>query len=454
MLMIGLAVAGGISVRGSAGEPPTGGAPTEKTIRFETPIAAGRVSVGDLLINLCDAVGLPPPDLLGDLDWSIDARTAFGWLQLEAIRRTTGGAIDVDIDEESLVVTIAPGRLETVRRKLQTRVGPWLQEMLGDAIDQHERPHGLSFVTGVDAPTPLDGLAVVPSRVVILLHGLDHPPTVWRDVIAALDGAGYAVARLEYPNDGPIADAADSLAIALMQLRVAGVERVDLVAHSMGGLVARDVLTRKAYYDGDGSGGQRFPAVDRLIMIGTPNAGSHLVRLRGVAELTEHLYRAWEGEKGWLNTAADGRGEAAEDLVPESVFLRRLNARPPATHTRHTIIAGRLSPVSEERLHDMADHARRLARSDVAPRWLQRMADSPETDLVISLLGAAVRGLGDGVVTLESAQLAGIDDFVVVEAEHLTMILNVLPSERTPPAIPVILDRLEEAISDQGSESS
>ena len=97
----------------------------------------------------------------------------------------------------------------------------------------------------------------------------------------------------------------------------------------------------------------------------------------------------------------------------------------------------------------MADHARRLARSDVAPRWLQRMAASPETDLVTSLLGAAVRGLGDGLVTLESARLAGVDDFVVVEAEHLTMILNVLPAERTPPAIPVILDRLEEAISDQ-----
>lgn len=87
------------------------------------------------------------------------------------------------------------------------------------------------------------------------------------------------MAPFEYPNDGPVADAAGLLARELQALRDSGLERVDVVAHSMGGLVARDALTRKAYYAGDGTGGRRYPALDRLILIGTPNHGSPLAVL-------------------------------------------------------------------------------------------------------------------------------------------------------------------------------
>ena len=47
-------------------------------------------------------------------------------------------------------------------------------------------------------------------------------------------------------------------------------------------------------------------------------------------------------------------------------------------------------------------------------------------------------------MSIDSAKLAGVDDFVVIKADHIGMIVNVVPSDRTPPAIPIILDRLEE----------
>ena len=61
-----------------------------------------------------------------------------------------------------------------------------------------------------------------------------------------------------------------------------------------------------------------------------------------------------------------------------------------------------------------------------------------------SALQSLSDGVGDGVVSIESARLAGVDDFVTVEGNHLSMIRNVTASStRLPPAIPIVLDRLD-----------
>jgi pimeloyl-ACP methyl ester carboxylesterase len=280
------------------------------------------------------------------------------------------------------------------------------------------------------------------------VHGLDDPGFMWRDLIPRLQNAEYHVARFEYPNDGPISESADLLADSLEQLKAAGVDRVDVVAHSMGGLVTRDVLTRPAYYAGDGSAGKaaRFPAIDRLIMLGTPNHGSKWARLRTLSELREHFYRAWEGETGWFSGFdADGAGEAGVDLLPDSDFLRRLNDRPLAMHTRYTIVAGQCGTELAEEVKQIVGRARDLADSDHAPTWLRELVSQERQETATSLLGETVNGLGDGCVTVESARLNGVDDFTVVAGNHLSMIVRIGPAkndERVPPAIPIILDRL------------
>ena len=52
---------------------------------------------------------------------------------------------------------------------------------------------------------------VLPSQVVLLLHGLDEPGDVWSDVAAELDAAGHAVVRFNYRNDQHPTLSADDL---------------------------------------------------------------------------------------------------------------------------------------------------------------------------------------------------------------------------------------------------
>jgi pimeloyl-ACP methyl ester carboxylesterase len=317
---------------------------------------------------------------------------------------------------------------DSTRQQFERLVG------IGDEIDV-----GLSFVTPSGERSA--SLQAVPERMVVLVHGLDDFGLVWRDLIPALQAQGVATALLEYRDDGPVADAADLLAAELQALHAAGVQRVDVIGYSMGGLVARDVLTRETYYDGDGTGGGRYPALDRLILLGTPNHGSSLVAMRGLTEFTEHMVRAWGGHTSLFDWSEDGRGEAAEDLQPDSEFLRGLNTRPLGTHTRYTIIAATTSPLSEADIRTLDTAAEHVERHEHVPPCLATFVGSTLGGLS-SQLRAGVRGLGDGVVTVDSALLEGVEDVVILEANHVDMVFNVVKSDRTPPAIPVILDRL------------
>jgi pimeloyl-ACP methyl ester carboxylesterase len=319
---------------------------------------------------------------------------------------------------------------------------------------------GLTFVADRDEHLPLGAFiaacaaAAAPPRVVVLVHGLDDPGWMWRDVIPALRAAGHVVARMEYRNDGPITAAADRFALELEKMRRAGVRHIDVVAHSMGGLVTRDVLTRAEHYAGDGTGGARFPAIDRLVMCGTPNHGSKMARLRAISEIKEQVSRALSGNGTLLGGLSDGRGEAEADLLPGSAFLRDLNGRRPCAHTAMTIVAGRMSPLESDDVADLADRLRRTARSANAPKWLTDLLDDVECESA-DFLDEAVRGVGDGCVTLDSARLGSVDDVEIVEANHVSMIVNVVPgSAKVPPAIPIILERLREQADPREPDAS
>ncbi len=413
----------------------------QRWFQIDVPLAEGKLEFRDLLISLCDAVGIEGRERFSDLHWTLNVQSKLGKLQLSALERITGGAISATVHDDRVVL-----RLD---RKIVAATGDQLIRSIERWVGGRPDPtviaprFGMTVVTGDDPRAPIDRMGAGTTSAVVLVHGLDDPGWMWRDLAPRLLEAEHAVVRFEYPNDQPIADSTDFFAWELMKLRSLGVQRIQVVAHSMGGLVARDLLTRRAYYNGDGFGGDQFPTIDRLIMLGTPNHGSKMVWLRGLAELREQVYRWVSGTGSFDDALTDGLGEAGRDLRPDSDFLRRLNARPQPQHTTYTIIAGRVSPLSGQEIESLTTRMKQLARSDAAPQWLREWADLTDTTSASSMLEAAIGGLGDGVVTIESARLAAVDDFVVVEGNHISMIANLSrSSDRTPPAIELILDRL------------
>lgn len=107
--------------------------------------------------------------------------------------------------------------------------------------------------------------------------------------------------------------------------------RVDLIAHSMGGLVARRFLTALAEEPG-------LPQVEHLVTFATPHTGSSIAKLPETLDdetLTGGLIldgaSAWAGRGGPI---PDPRSVAVGQLAPGSAFLEELGRESVAYGTR------------------------------------------------------------------------------------------------------------------------
>jgi len=122
---------------------------------------------------------------------------------------------------------------------------------LGIGLEGFAYPHPVRFL-----PVSRDGEAlrlaymdVAPNgtangRTALLLHGRNFPSSYWQPVIAALSGAGYRVIAVDQLGFGksskPVGPFSfDTMAAETVSLldRL-GLARVDVVAHSMGGMLA------------------------------------------------------------------------------------------------------------------------------------------------------------------------------------------------------------------------
>ena len=268
---------------------------------------------------------------------------------------------------------------------------------------------------------------------VVLIHGLDDPGKVWQRLAPALAEQGDQIWFMNYPNDQPVVASAHLLFGVLQRLRSLGIRRIAIVAHSMGGLVSREMLTSPDVAYQVALKAQKVPLVDLLIMVGTPNHGSQLVRLRFFTEVRDHLARLTQGEAGWLGAVFDGAGEAKIDLLPGSRFLTTLNARPHPPGVEQLIIAGIISPWSQSDVDQWRDAIEPYLPDD----------QKEQATLLGEHLMSVTNGLGDGLVTVESTRLSGVAHRTVA-GSHLSMIRNVTAeSERVPPAVPIIVDTLQ-----------
>jgi len=140
------------------------------------------------------------------------------------------------------------------------------------------------------------GSASRPANPVLLIHGVVCNRGIWRPMAAALQAHGFGPIRavnLE-PLLGNIDSHAAYVANEIRQLRRdCGGARVAIIAHSMGGLVARNVLRLLGPDD-----------ISRIVTLGSPHHGTSLARaLPGLP------YRQMEPGSAWLaelNAAQEG----------------------------------------------------------------------------------------------------------------------------------------------------
>jgi len=205
------------------------------------------------------------------------------------------------------------------------------------------RPAGFFRMPGANVRGP---------RPVIVLHGYAMNRANFYPLAYRLAKAGIGpVLGFEYWTFGRIAAAARQLGWFVDHVREqTGAESVDVVGHSMGGVVARYYVTLAG---GDG-------VVRRLITLGSPHNGTDVSRL--------------------------GIGHPGRELVTGSKMLTRLAASPPLVHTKITSIwsrgdalvpAGAQPPLlgAETIIYDDLGHVALLGSRRVAADVIERFRE-------------------------------------------------------------------------------
>ena len=303
-------------------------------------------------------------------------------------------------------------------RRLRVLVHDQLDDWFPDLMAPDDGWHGLHRQATGDT----DALEVV------LIHGLDEPGGIWDDLLPALGAAGYAVWEFRYPNDQGVDRSAKYLAKHWPTLDPS--RPVALIGHSMGGLVAREFVSRWRHPVDTPPLVEGAP-IAGVVLAGTPNHGSEWARLRIWLELRDQFASPSERRFSLFAALRDGAGEAKIDLRPGSDFLRTLNARPWPESVPVLLIAAQLLP-RKDSLSAGLDAASAEVGSEQLGDHLHDWWSS---------LGTQV---GDGVVSLESLRLTDMPSPVIVEASHRGMLHRLFPGDPEPPAIAPILAALRQ----------
>jgi triacylglycerol esterase/lipase EstA (alpha/beta hydrolase family) len=162
------------------------------------------------------------------------------------------------------------------------------------------------------------GTAQVP---VLLLHGYGCNSGYWAHLLPLLDAARISHASVDLaPIGGAIDTYAEAVQCAVDKLCAAtGAPQVAIVAHSMGGLVAR------AWMRAHGSA-----RLARLITLGTPHHGTALARF-GLGANAAQMRCSGPGRgSAWLQTLAAAETDATRERIT-SIYTHHDNIVSPQT---------------------------------------------------------------------------------------------------------------------------
>jgi pimeloyl-ACP methyl ester carboxylesterase len=302
--------------------------------------------------------------------------------------------------ESGVLATVATA---SVREAADYSFRRWLRNRVWDEED--EARYGLQLDDGWrNAAQASPKLPLV-----VIVHGFNSTPERNAAVLEPIRAAGYPCASFAYPNDW---DLRETSALLSRQLKTFAAEHPDqkvaLVTHSMGGLVARACVENGELDPGN---------VTRLLMIAPPSHGTLLAHLAIATDVWEH----WLGRASggcWTrcrDSVIDGLGEAADDLVPGSPFLAELNARPRNSAIRYALFLGTGASVEQAEMNWL-----RTALQETSGRCPGLRGCSDKLEHLLKDMEEIVDGKGDGVVAVKRGRLEGVDDVVILPFGHLS----------------------------------
>ena len=367
----------------------------------------GKLHAPDLVAAVCRECHLPVCKMTGG---NIDLNGLRGSVIVHAWNAALGNSCRLSMDRDAVILRVDPENLPTNLDDIQHALRVFTAEAAPLAMARQAAHWGLFMPAAFDSHRPL----------IVLIHGLDGEKDSLGSIAERLIAAGYQVGYFNYPQDQPIDDSSALFAVRMSRLVEQFPDiKINIIGHSMGGLIARDYVEGSAYRG----------EVDHLILIGAPNAGSSWAKF-GVVLKAEKQFKEWkrDAEWSWTWPITAGLGEARDDLKPGSKFLTRLNSLRRRSGVRYTVIAGSAQPINRFSAAAVEDIAQWTP--DRTRNWWGVRA----CDRALMAFGEKLRhktGDGDGPVKIASAKLDGVDDVVILAADHCTLIC---PDHGNPPA--------------------
>jgi len=258
-------------------------------------------------------------DLNGNGHW--DAGEMGGEVGGEAGLWATAGndfnSLEIQLDEPlEAVETLAATEMGSAAAAIRVRTGelstledPHLSSEAGHQGLWQPLEYSQAIGFGIDFLEPFD-----PDRIgVLFVNGTGGSPQDWRAAIENLDRSRFQPWVLVYPSGAPLGEMADATTSVLEALsRSLGFQEVFVVAHSMGGLIARAVTDRL------GSPEAR-PSVRLLVTVASPFEG-HSAASRGV-RYSPAVIPSWRDQKPGSPYLSQLAGTRLRGRVPHVVYF-------------------------------------------------------------------------------------------------------------------------------------
>ena len=230
--------------------------------------------------RIASVPGLPGPEQTKGI-------TGLVYRSVRGVTRLVGGSLDGLL--AALAPLLVPSAFDTpTSSREREAVVAALNGVLGDHLQASGNPlaTAMGFYSGghplsLEATALQAALPATTGRVLVLMHGLCMNDLQWtrngHDHGAALaQAAGYTPVYLRYNTGRPVHVNAAEFCSLMDQLLAAwphALQRVVLLCHSMGGLVARSAL-----HQGAVAGQAWVRQVDDAVFLGTPHHGAPLER--------------------------------------------------------------------------------------------------------------------------------------------------------------------------------